>query len=108
MKLYRLFLPKFYNDGRDIPKNKILKITQQIREKFGSFSVNPFATLPIIQGTWTSPTKKQFEESMFLIEIFLEDTFNNMKWIISFKELIRQDLEQEEIFLICQDAELVK
>ncbi len=108
MKLYRLFLPKLYNNGNKIPKKKILEVTQQIREKFGSLSISPFATLPIIQGTWTSSTKKQFEEPMFLIEIFLEDTFDNTKWIKSFKEIIRQKLGQEEIFLISQDAELVE
>lgn len=106
MKLYRLFLPQSYNEGGKIPKKEILGVTQKIREKFGALSVNPFATLPIIQGTWTSATKKQFEEPMFLIEIFLEDTFDNAKWIKSFKEIIRQELKQEEIFLISQDAEL--
>ena len=85
MKLYRLFLPQTYNDGKSIPNEIIFKITEKIRDRFGAYSLNPHATLPIIEGTWTSPTtKKRFTETMTLIEIFLEDTHKNKEWIKAF------------------------
>jgi len=107
MKLYRLYLPKKYNDGEDIPDEKIAEIIERLRKKFGPFSVNPHAMLPIM-GVWTSSSKGQFEEPINLIEIFLEDTFQNKKWLKVFMELIRQELGQEEIFLIAQNAELIR
>ena len=106
MKIYRIFLPKFYDDGKKIPMKKILKIAEQIRIRFGGYSLRP-ASLPVIQGVWASKEKKIYAEEMFMIEIFMEDTFNNKKWLKSSKELWRQELKQEEIFVIVQDAEIL-
>jgi len=107
MKLYRIFIPKVYNNGEPIPIVKIRKITESIREKFGAYSFNPFAKLPILAGVWTDDKSKVYSESMQLIELFVEDTFDNQKWIKAFKEITRQDLQQEEIFIIVQDAEII-
>ena len=41
MKLYRLFIPKRFNNGKAIPSNKILKIAEEIREKFVGYSFDP-------------------------------------------------------------------
>lgn len=41
MKLYRLFLPKRFNNGKLIPSSKMLKIAEEIREKFGAYSFDP-------------------------------------------------------------------
>ncbi len=107
MKLYKIFIPKFYNNGELIPIGRIRKITENIREKFSAYSFNPFARLPILGGVWTNKDSKIYSEPMQLIELFVEDTFNNQKWIKAFKEICRQELDQEEIFIIVQDAELI-
>jgi len=62
MKLYKIFIPKFYNDGKRIEINKIRKIAEDIRMKFGAYSANPYANFPIIEGTWTSDTTQKFIE----------------------------------------------
>jgi len=109
MKLYRIFLPKQYNDGREIEAKKIGKLTELIRERFGAYSINPFATLPVIQGVWTSEERSRlYIEPMFMIELFIEDTFDNQKWLKSFKEMARQELEQVELFVIAQNAEILR
>ena len=59
MKLYRIFIPKRFNDGKKIPSNKILKIAEEIREKFGAYSFDPYGRLPIIQGVWTNNNQTQ-------------------------------------------------
>jgi len=59
MKLYRIFLPKKFNDGTLIPTKIILEIAEEIRKKFGGYSLDPFGRLPVIQGIWTSDQKKQ-------------------------------------------------
>ena len=109
MKLYRIFIPKNYNNGKPIESKKIRKVTEGIQERFGGYSLNPFASLPIIQGVWTSDeTNKIYSEPQYMIELFVEDTFDNQKWLKSFKEMTRQELQQEEIFVIVQDAEILK
>lgn len=108
MKLYKIFLPKSYNNGKMIEIRKIREVTKEIQGKFGAYSLDPFARLPIIQGVWTSDkTSKIYSEQMYLVELFVEDTFDNQKWLKSFKEIVRQKLEQEEIFVIVQNAEIL-
>jgi len=107
MKLYRLFLPKRFNNGKLIPTNKILKIAEEIREKFGAYSLDPWGRLPIIQGVWTSNKQKRYEEEMNILDLFVEDTFDIQKWFKAKKEIWRQELEQEELFIIVQNAEII-
>jgi len=108
MKLYRIFIPKYYNDETKIEIGKIRKITDQIKDRFGSYSMNPFARLPLIEGVWTSDkTGKTYTEQMFMAELFLEDTFKNKSWLKAFREIVKQELKQEEIFIIVQDAEII-
>lgn len=106
MKLYKIFLPKKYNSGELIPTKIIMEIIEPIEEKFGAYSLSS-ATLPVISGAWTSETGRKYSEPMFLIELFVEDTFDNQKWLKSFKEIWRQSLKQEEFFVISQNAEVL-
>lgn len=107
MKLYRIFLPKKYNNKTKIPWKIILGIAEQIEKRFGGYSMNPFAYLPIIDGSWTEEENLNYKEQMFLLEVFVEDTFKNKAWIKAYKEIIKQDLDQKEIFIIEMNAETV-
>ncbi len=108
MKLYNIFLPKKYNDGKEIEQAKIQKIVAEITEKFGAYSLDPHARLPVIQGVWTSDEDdKVYEDEIYLIELFIEDTFANKKWISVRRDLWRQELAQKELFVIVQDAEIL-
>jgi len=44
---------------------------------------------------------------MNLLDLFVEDTFDIQKWFKAKKELWRQELQQEELFIIVQNAEIV-
>jgi|SRR3989338_9947754 len=107
MKLYRIFLPKKYNTNEEIPMNLILQIAEEIEKRFGAYSMNPFAYLPIIQGSWKDNEGLNYKEQMFLLELFVEDTFENKEWIQAYKVMIKQKLKQKEIFIIGLNAEIV-
>lgn len=107
MKLYRLYLPKFFNDGTTIPLEKTTKIMNEMEEKFGGYSLDPFGKLPIIQGVWVSPDNRRYTDEMFVLELFVEDTFDIKKWFKAKKEIWRQELNQKELFVIVQDAEII-
>ncbi len=107
MKLYRIFLPKRFNNGELIPSKIILKIAEEIREKFGAYSLDPFGRLPIIQGVWTSGKERRYQEEMNILDLFVEDTFDIQKWFKAKREIWRQDLKQEELFIIVQNAEII-
>ena|SRR3989344_4399524 len=107
MKLYRIFLPKRFNDGKLIPSKIILKIAEEIRERFGAYSLDPFGRLPIIQGIWTSEKERKYQDEMNILDLLVEDTFDTKKWFKAKREIWRQELKQEELFIIVQDAEII-
>ena len=107
MKLFRIFLPKKYNDGKPVEFKKIRKVAEEIRERFGAYSANPFGILPVMEGVWTSDKGEAYREQMFVIELFVEDTKDNNKWIKAKQEDWRQRFEQEELFIISQYAEIL-
>jgi len=107
MKLYKIFIPKKYNNGSIIPLEKTTKILNQVEEKFGGYTIDPFGRMPLI-GVWNNPKDKQrYIDEVQILELFVEDTMNIKKWFNSMKELWRQDLEQEEFLIIVQDAEII-
>lgn len=107
MKLYKIFIPKRDNNKKVISVDKMRKITEQIRQRFGGYSFHPSVQMPVISGVWTEEDMIIYREPVQLIELFVEDTFDNQKWMRAFKEMTRQDLDQKEIFIIMQDAEIV-
>lgn len=108
MKLYRIFLPKKYNNGKKIPDKKFREIADQLMKKFKTYSFHPHAQLPLIEGEWVGELGKIYKDECFCIEIFVQDTFDNQKWLKSFTEIVRQLLKQTELFVLCQNAEQVK
>ena len=92
----------------EIEIKKIREIGERTAKRFGAYSLD-VSSLPVIQGVWTSgKTDKRYSEPMYKIELFIEDTFKNHDWLKSFKEIIKQDLEQEEIFIIVHNAEILR
>lgn len=107
MKLYRIFLPKIYNDGTPIEDKKIRKITNEIRNRFKGYSANPKATFPIWEGAWEEDNKP-YTEPVICIELFTQDTFDNQSWIKAQTETWRQLLQQKSLFVLEQHAEMIR
>ncbi len=107
MNLYRIFIPKKYNDGELIPLEKTTVILNSIEERFGGYSLDPFGRLPLI-GIWNDQRNKQrYSDEIQMVELFVEDTIDIKKWITAMKEVWRQELRQNELFIIVQDAEII-
>lgn len=107
MKLYRIFIPKKYNDGTQIPIEKTTEILNEVEKRFGSYSIDPFGRLPLI-GVWNDhKTKQRYVDDVQILELFVEDTINIKKWIAAQREIWKQELQQEELFIMVQDAEIV-
>lgn len=109
MKLYRIFLPKTYNDGTPIEDSKLREITKQIRDKFKGYSANPKAVFPIWEGAWIDEKhNRALLENVICVELFTQDTFDNQRWMRSQTELWKQTLEQDDLFVLVQNAEMIK
>lgn len=108
MKLYRIFIPKNYNNGRSIEDKTIRKITNQLRDKFGGYTANPKARLPILEGVWVDEKhNKSYNENVICVELFCQDTYDSCRWLRSFTEETRKTLKQESLFVIVQNAEII-
>ncbi len=107
MKLYRIFIPKKYNDGTIIPIEKTTKILNEVEERFGGYTIDPFGRMPLI-GIWNnSKNKQRYTDEIQILELFVEDTMDIKKWFAASKELWKQHLKQEEFLIIVQDAEII-
>ncbi len=107
MKLYRIFIPKKYNEGTIIPIEKTTKILNEVEERFGGYTIDPFGRMPLI-GVWNNPKDRQrYIDEVQILELFVEDTMDIKKWFNANKELWRQHLKQEEFLIIVQDAEII-
>lgn len=101
MKLYRIFLPKVYNDGSSIEDSKLRKISKQIRDKFDGYSANPETVFPIWEGAWVDERhNRAYLEPVICIELFTQDTFDNQSWIRSQTEVYFSYLPITNIFIL--------
>jgi len=107
MKQYNIYIPKFYNDGKEIPKEKIAKILNEIIEKFGLSSYQEDAKMPLIQGMWTSKEGKRYSDKVSIVCLILEDRMDYQKWFTAKAEIWRQELEQEEFLIVVNYAEVI-
>ncbi len=57
MKLYKIFLPKTYNDGKKIESKKMRKVTNDIMEKFGDKKGSKRTALIEAIQEWTKKQK---------------------------------------------------
>ena len=84
----------------------IQTIVERFGDRFGGYTFDT-SYLPIIEGFWENKDAIQYEEKHFLLELFIEDTFDNKKWIKVQKEKIKKELEQKEIFIMEINAEIL-
>lgn len=107
MKSYSIYIPKFYNDGKEIPKSKISPILNAIIQKFGVSTFQENAKRPLIEGVWTSKKGKRYSDKVSVINLILEDRNEYNKWFTSMAEIWRQELKQEEFLIVVQYAEVI-
>jgi len=108
LKLYRFFLPKEYNDGKPIEPERFDEFTEELKEKFDGVTFVPSIDSPLIQGIWKSKkTQITYKDKISMIELFVGDTLEIQDWIREFKEKIEKELEQEKIFVLVQNAEVL-
>ncbi len=107
MKCYNIYFPKYYNDGKEIPKSKMSPILNTIIQKFGVSTFQENAKRPLVQGVWTSKKGKRYSDKVSVLSLILEDRVDHNKWFTSMAEIWRQDLDQEEFLIVVQYAEVI-
>lgn len=79
----------------------------KLKKDLAVITLDPFGRLPLI-GVWNdSKNKERYVDEVQILELFVEDTIDIKRWITASKELWRQKLEQAELFIMVQDAEII-
>lgn len=107
MKLYNIYIPKHYNDGKKIPKEVIDEIIGEIDKKFKKYTFQEKAKLPLVQGIWTSPKGKRYSDKVYLLYLIIEGTTKDKIWLTKKANKWCKKLDQEEFLIVEQYAEVI-
>ena len=102
MRRYEILLPLRFNDGGAVPDTLVGDVLIALRERFGAVS---FET-QTIRGIW------QHEGSVYrdeLVRIFADvlDNPENRAWFIEFKERLKRDFQQLDIWIVTHPIEII-
>ena len=100
MKEYDLFVPLYYNDGRQIEPQKFQALQQQLLEKFGGLTFFPQPN----QGLWTM-AGITYRDEIVIYRVITPDAQEARRFWSDFKEWLKQELQQEEILIVERDVE---
>jgi len=102
MRRWEILLPLRFNDGSPVPEELVGEVIIAIRERFGAAS---FET-QTIRGAW------QHEGHIYqddLVRFFADvaDTPENRNWFVQFKERLKHDFRQLDIWMITHPIEVL-
>ena len=94
LRRYEILLPLRFNDGQPVPPELVAETVIRLREQFGAVS----AENQTIQGQW------QHEGVVYrddLVRVFVDvaDTPENRQFFRQFKEQVKTDFQQLDIWL---------
>jgi len=102
MRRYEILLPLRFNDGSSVPDELVGDVLFGLRERFGAVS---FET-QTIRGLW------QHEGQIYrddLVRVFADvaDTPLNRAWFLEFKERLKREFQQLDIWIITHPIEVI-
>ena len=94
LRRYEILLPLRFNNGRPVPPEVVAGTVLKLREHFGAVSWES----QTIQGQW------QHEGIVYrddLVRLFVDvaDTLENRQFFLRFKEQVKTDFQQLDIWL---------
>lgn len=103
MKVYDIYLPLCYNDGKEIEPSKFDQTRKELIDRFSGLSILP-GQGATIEGWW------KFRENIFRDEIRIFRVFTGMEnddfWKM-YKTALKDRFQQEEIFILSYDASII-
>jgi hypothetical protein len=102
MRRFEILLPRRHNDGTAVPDALIGETIVMLREKFGAAS---FETQSI-QGLWQHEGEVYSDD---LVRVFVDvtDTDQNRSWFLEFKERLKRDYRQLDIWMTTYPIEVL-
>ena len=102
MRRYEILLPLRFNDGSPVPDDLVGGVLITFRERFGAVS---FET-QTIRGVWQHEGQV-YRDDLARIFVDVADTLDHRRWFIEFKERLKSDFQQLDIWIITHPVEVL-
>ena len=102
MRRYEILLPRRFNGGSPVPDPLLGAVLAELRERFGAASFEPQA----IRGEWRHEGRV-YEDSTSRVFVDVPDTAEHRAWFRGFKERLKQDFQQLDIWITTHPIEVL-
>lgn len=104
-KWYNIFLPAYYNDGKEIEAGKFETTREELVKEFGGLTAFSKPTYTI-QGFWRFGDLL-YSEEVRIFRVFSKNVNTARTFFEVSKKKLRQRFKQKEIFITETDLELL-
>jgi hypothetical protein len=102
VKEYDLFVPLYYNDGRQIEPQKFQDLQTQLLDQFGGLTFFPQPN----EGFWTM-AGITYRDEIVIYRVITSDEQVARSFLFEFKERLKAMFEQEEILIVERDVDML-
>jgi hypothetical protein len=100
VKEYDLFVPLFYNDGRQIEPQKFQDLQHRLLTRFGGLTFFPQPN----EGFWTL-AGMTYRDEIVIYRVITSDEQGGRQFLSDLKERLKVEFQQEEILIIERNVE---
>ena len=100
MKEYDLFVPLYYNDGRQIEPQKFQDLQTQLLDQFGGLTFFPQPN----EGFWTI-AGITYRDEIVIYRVITSDEPDARRFLSELKEQLKAMFQQEEILIVERDVD---
>ena len=100
MKEYDLFVPLYYNDGRQVEPQKFQTLQTQLLDQFGGLTFFPQPN----QGFWTM-AGITYRDEIVIYRVLTSDEQEAHRFLSNLKERLQEEFQQADILIVERDVE---
>ncbi|HEY7712297.1 MAG TPA: hypothetical protein VIG57_19960, partial [Candidatus Entotheonella sp.] len=97
---YDLFVPLYYNDGRQIEPQKFQDLQTQLLDQFGGLTFFPQPN----EGFWTI-AGITYRDEIVIYRVIASDEPDARRFLSELKEQLKAMFQQEEILIVERDVD---
>jgi hypothetical protein len=100
VKEYDLFVPLYYNDGRQVEPQKFQALQQQLLAQFGGLTFFPQPN----KGFWTL-AGITYRDEIVIYRVITPDEQEARRFLSDLKERLKTEFRQEDILIVEREVE---
>lgn len=101
---YEIYVPLNYNDGTLVEPEKVYQTTQELMMKFKGLTTYPVSLKA--SGLWEDGNGF-YQDELILYRVDIEAKFDLLDFIIGYKDKLKDDYKQVEIYITRQRIEII-